>query len=436
MTVKQAITFHLFSFVAFILCLVSCEKDTTQPVGEDWIDVNTKVYFTDSITVKSTTFKFDSIILSDASRLLIGAYTDSVFGISKSKSYVQLSNSVYTIDRDAVYDSVALILKYDNYFYSDTIPIQKFNVYRVTEKIKYDGDSDAFYNTTNFNFDTNPLASKSFKAYPKKEDSLHLSLNHTFGKSIFDDIKNNDINDSEAFLYKYKGLLIEADPNNTAILGFTNSSFLRIYYSIKDEVDSDGYEFDIPFNATNSFNNISSDVRGTYFEALTNQDTYLPSYNSNNSSYIQAGTGIATRIEIPYLEKINDIPGTGTIINANLKLSIKQNSSTKNLFTKDSLNLYICNKNGDVISGLTDAEGETVYGRIETINTEYNIITYSIPLKDFLDLKLSSVNDDNLFLAIYSQNYDKSLERYILNGEKASDDLKLKLELTYAIYDK
>lgn len=436
MTIKQVIAFPLLFLVSLILCLVSCEKDTTLPVGDDWIDVNTKVYFTDSITVKATTFKFDSIIVSNTSRLLIGSYTDPVFGISKSKSYVQLSNSVYTLDTDAVYDSVALILKYDNYFYNDTIPAQKFNIYRVTEKIKYDGDSDVFYNTTNFTYDAIPLASESFKAYPKKEDSLHILLDDTFGKSIFDDIKNNDINDSEAFLYKYKGLLIEADTNNTAILGFTTSSFLRIYYSIKDEIDNDDdYEFDIPFNATNSFNNISSDVQGTYFETLTNQDTYLPSYNSNNSSYIQAGTGIATRIEIPYLEKINDIPGTGTIIDANLKLSIKQNSSTDNLFIKDSLNIYICNKNGEVISNLIDTDGETVSGLIETKNPEYNIITYSIPLKYFLELKLSNVNDDNLFLAIYSQNYDKSLERYILNGEKASDDLKLKLELTYAIYD-
>jgi Domain of unknown function (DUF4270) len=436
MTIKQVIGFPLLFLAFFILCLVSCEDDTTSPVGEDFIDVNTKVYFTDSITVKATTFKFDSIVVSDANRLLIGSYTDPVFGISKSKSYVQLSNSVYTLDRNAIYDSIALILKYDNYYYNDTIPTQKFNVYRVTEKIQFDGDSDAFYNTTNFAFNANPLASESFKAYPNKEDSLHILLDDTFGKSIFDDIKNNDINDNEAFLYKYKGLLIEADANNTAILGFTTSSFLRIYYSMKDEIESDELKFDIPFNTTNSFNNIHSDVQDTYFESLNDQDTYLPSYNTNNSSYIQAGTGIATRIEIPYLEKINDIPGTGTIIDANLKLSIKQNSSTEKLFTKDSLNIYISNKNGEVISDLLDTAGDKVYGRIETINSEYNIITYSIPLKYFLDLKLSSINDDNLFLAIYSQNYNKSLERYILNGEKASDDLKLKLELTYAIYDK
>ena len=194
-------------------------------------------------------------------------------------------------------------------------------------------------------------------------------------------------------------------------------------------------EFDITFNSSNSFNNISSDTQGTYFESLTDQDVYLPSYLPNNATYIQAGTGIATRIEIPYIERINDIAGTGTILDANLKISIKQSSSTEILFTNDDLNIYIYNKNGEVLGSLTDSAGETVLGLIENESSEYNIITYSIPLKYFLDLKLSTINDDNLFLAIYSQNYNDSLDRYIFNGEKASNDLKVKLELTYAIYD-
>ncbi|WP_445958057.1 DUF4270 family protein [Yeosuana sp.] len=435
MIIKQVIAVPLVFFAILFLFLVSCEEDTTLPVGEDWIDVSTKVYFIDTLTVKATTFKFDSIVVSNASRLLIGAYTDPVFGLSKSKSYVQLYNSVYSLDNDAVFDSIALILKYDNYFYNDTIPTQKFNIYRVTQKIEPDDETDAFYNTTEFTYDSTPLASESFLTYPKKEDSLHILLNNTFGKALFDDIKDNDINNSEEFLYRYKGLLIEADHSNTTILGFSYDSFLRIYYTIKDETDDVSNEFDITFNSSNSFNNISSDTQGTYFESLTDQDVYLPSYLTNNATYIQAGTGIATRIEIPYIEKINDIPGTGTILDANLKISIKQSSSTEILFTNDDLNIYIYNKNGEVLGSLTDSAGETVLGLIENESSEYNIITYSIPLKYFLDLKLSTINDDNLFLAIYSQNYNDSLDRYIFNGEKASNDLKVKLELTYAIYD-
>ncbi|MDO5969421.1 DUF4270 family protein [Flavivirga aquimarina] len=436
MSIKQVIAVPLVFLTILLLCLVSCEEDSTLPVGENWIDVNTKVYFIDTLTVKATTFKFDSIIVSDASRLLIGAYTDPVFGISKSKSYIQLSNSVFSLDDDAVFDSITLVLKYDDYFYNDTIPTQKFNVYRVTQKIEPNDDDDLFYNTTDFTYDDMaPLASESFLAYPKKEDSVLIHLDNTFGKTLFDDIKDNEINDSEEFLYRYKGLLIEADTDNTAILGFSSESLLRIYYTIPGEIEDVSYEFDIAFNTNNTFNNISSDYLGTHFESLNDQDINLPSSSTDDASYIQAGTGISTRIEIPYIERINEIQGTGTILDANLKVSIKQNSSTDNLFTKDSLNIYIYNKNGEVLSNLVDEAGDTALGLIDYESSEYNIIVYSIPLKYFLDLKLETINDDNLFLAIYSQNYNESLDRYILNGENASDDLKAKLELTYAIYD-
>ena len=433
MSIKQVIAVPIVLLATLCLALVSCTNNTILPVGENWINVSTKVYSIDTFTVRSSTFKFDSIIVSGANRLLIGAYTDPVFGISKSQSYVQLSNSMYSLDKNTIYDSIAVVLKYDNYFYNDTIPSQKFNIYRVTQKIEPDDVS--FYNTTDFTYDTTPIGSHNFLAYPKKEDSLHILLNNAFGKSLFDDIKNNDINNSEEFLYRYKGLLIAPDVGNTAILGFTYNSYLRIYYSIPNETNETSYYFDLTFNSTNSFNNISSDTQGTYLETLTNQDVYLPSYLTNNTTYIQAGTGIATKIEIPYIEKINDIPGTGTILDANLKISIKQSSSTKTLFTKDSLNIYLYNKNGEVLGNLTNTAGDTVLGLIESENSEYNTITYSIPVKYFLDLKLKTINDDNLFLAIYSQNYNDSLDRYIFNGENASNNLKVKLELTYAIYD-
>lgn len=435
MNIRQLIAIPLFFFAACFLCLVSCEEDTTLPVGEDWINVKTKVHYIDTFTVKTSTFKFDSLIVSNTSRLLIGSYSDPVFGTSKSKSFVQLSNSIYSLDNDAIFDSIAVILKYDDYFYNDTIPIQKINIYRVTQKIERDADTDAFYNTTQFTYNPTPLASQSFLAYPKKEDSLHILLDNVFGKALFDDIKNNEINDNEEFLYKYKGLLIDPDTSNTAVLGFSTESFLRIYYSFKDEIEDESNELDMPFNSSYSFNNISSEVQNTYFESLTDQDVYLPSYLTNNASYIQAGTGIATRIEIPYIEKINDIPGKGTILDANLKISIKQGTSTSNLFTSDNLNIYLYNKNGEILGNLIDSEGETASGLIETENTEYGIITYTIPLKYFLNLKLETLNDNTLFLAIYSQNYNDSLDRYIFNGEKSSNDLKVKLELTYAIYD-
>ena len=110
MTLRQVIVVPIVTFMLFA-SILSCETDNSGfPIGEDWVSTNTKVYFIDTMTIKSSTFKFDSLSVSNTDRLLIGAYIDPVFGFVKSKSYVQLSNDVYTIDDDAIYDSIALIL--------------------------------------------------------------------------------------------------------------------------------------------------------------------------------------------------------------------------------------------------------------------------------------------------------------------------------------
>ncbi len=423
----------LFLSIAFFM---ACEgDDTAVPVGEDWITVDTKVYFIDSLTVNASTFKFDSIAVSNTSRLLVGTYTDAVFGKTTAKSYMQLAYPFSSIDDDAVYDSIALILKYDNYFYNDTTQTQTINVFNILDDIK--SDDDYFYNTTNFDVSETTIGSKTFQAYPIKEDSLHITISDVFGKELYQRIQDNEITTSDDFLNLYKGILVKPDENNTSVLGFATSSFLRLYYSVDDEVeveDSETIEFSL--NSTNSFHNISSDYSGTYFDTLESEETQLLSTDTGDNSFMQSGTGLATRIDIPYVERINDIAGNGSILNANLKLSIKQNSSTENLPIRDSLSVFLIDRKGDVYSTLTNAVGETVYGILEEIDEEFKTLTYSIPATYFLNLKLEAAYSDNLYLAIYGQGFNQSVDRYIFNGEGSpSSDLKLKLELTYAIYE-
>ncbi|WP_157757589.1 DUF4270 family protein [Pseudalgibacter alginicilyticus] len=436
MTIHRAISAS-FLFILLGILFIACESTEEDfPVGEDWVNLDTKVYFIDTLSIKMSTFKFDSIAVSNTSRLLVGAYTDPVFGLTKSQSFAQLSNYSYSLSSDAVFDSIALILNYDNYFYNDTIPNQTINIYEVLDDIEPDEDATNYYNTTTITTSNTSIGTKVFSAKPKKDDSLHVTLNDTFGKTLFENIRDNKINNSDEFLRAYKGLLIKPNDNNTAILGFSTSSYLRIYYNEGSELYSESLTFDIAFNTENSFHNISNITEGTIFESLTDQETYLPSTQTSNYTYAQAGTGMATRIDIPHLENIYDIPGTGIIIDANIKFSLKQNSSTKNLHTNDSLTVYIIDEKSNAISALTTTQGETVLALIEDEDEEFNVTTYSFPVKYFLNLKLTDLNGDDYSLALYPKDFNQSINRYILNGESASNTIKSKLELTYAIYDK
>ena len=416
-----------------MLLLVSCNQDDSFVIGNNWIDSETIILNIDTLTVRSSTIKFDSMIV-DANKLLVGYYEDEIFGKTKSEIFTQIIGPNFELDDEAIYDSIALILNYNNYFYNDTLSPQKLNIYQVIDDIK--PENEYYYNTTQFNYN-NLIGTKTYIPRPIGKDSLHVSINYDFGYDIFSRIQNHEINNLDAFLDEYKGILIQADiEESKSIIGFNKDSFLRFYYTIEDDSGDINGTWDFPFNPTNSFNHIESDREETIFENLTNQEVILPSVQTGNNSYLQSGVGIVTRIDIPYIKSLYNIHGKGTIIDAKLKLSLKQNESNQLLYTKDSLSLYLINNNSEITSGLFNFSGQTIYGVISQIDPEFNTVIYSIPIKPFLDIKLSDdANYDDVFLAIGSKTLNNSLERYVFYGENNTELKKLKLEVTYAIYN-
>lgn len=415
--------------------MISCSSDIDTTVGEDMVTTNTRVYYIDTLTVKSSTFQYDSLSVSETSRLLLGAYTDPVLGLTKSNLYAHFGYTTADIDNDANFDSIAMILNYDNYFYNDTTAIQELNVYRVTQTIRPD-DNSVYYNTTDFEKNPASLGSLSFYPKPTKEDSLEIRMSNDFGQTLFDEIQDNEFSSFDEMLNEYKGFVVEPSETNTAILGFLKTSYFRIYYTIPDGSDDIEYTYDISFDTSNSFHNITSDKTGTYLEDIENQESYITSSDTGNNTFIQGGTGIVTRLDIPYLETIGRIPGEGTITGANLSLTLKRNSYNDNLSTRDSLGVFIIDQKSEILMDLVQYDTSTAYGEISNEdNGEFTTVNYNIPIKLFLDLKLTDTNRENLFLAIYGQGLNDSVDRYIINSEDEDEEIKLKLELTYAVYD-
>lgn len=422
----------LFIVLAFY-CSCSPDEDITLQIGEDYVASNTKVYFIDSLTVNASTIQFDSLIVSYPKRLLIGAYNDPTFGVTQSRSFIQLENHDYGIDNDAIYDSIALTLYYDNYFYNDTIPNQQFKIFEVLDDIK--PEESSYYNTTNFNYNNTPIAVKDFSPKPYKNDSLFIKIDDAFGASIFNKIKDDDINNLDEFLDEYKGLMVAAnESSNTSILGFAKHSLLRIYYSLPSEEEIVEKTIDFSFNTANTFNQTTSNQTGTFFETIIDQETILQSKDTDNSSFIQSGTGITTRIDIPYIKLLNDIPGDGVIIDAKLSFSIKQNSFSDNLYTRDTLYAFIIDKKANVVSKLTIDGAESIIAAIVNDNPEFDTDIYEMDIKNFIDIKNTETHEE-FYLAIYPRDFNNSTDRYIFNGEDTSNDLRMKLELTYAVYD-
>ena len=141
------------------------------------------------------------------------------------------------------------------------------------------------------------------------------------------------------------------------MLGFSPDSVkLRIYYSeySNDILKQKSTEF--PFS-TGLFNysKIVSDRSGTTLENLTPSNKELPANLTNGESFLQAGTGIATKLIFPSVQKLIDLKTLLIVNQAQLILEpVKDTYSLEyplpknlTLFQTDKSNLPIRQLNAD-----------------------------------------------------------------------------------------
>ncbi|GAA4274506.1 DUF4270 family protein [Aquimarina gracilis] len=431
----------LFLFCLFLF-VVSCserEDIPTLEVGQDFTNSNVRIISIDTFTVELSTYKFDSIITSSSNRILIGQYRDSIFGITRSESYMELLPTNYSIDDDAELDSIALILNYDGYSYSDTTKTSSINVHLLKDEVR--PNEDAFFNTSSIAFDEIPISTINFLPEPTDEDSLYIPIPIVVGQELFDKIQKGDVNDENEVRNELKGFALQ--PGNTddsSIIGFSvdgTQSYLRFFYTIRGEFEDNEQTFDLVINSTPSFptyfNNIQSNTEGTFFNALTDQEINLPSDEANNRSYIQAGVGMVTRIQFPTIKKISEIPGTGTILDATLKIKPPPSTFTDFLPIKDSLSVNNSDQNNIIGSQLFNGAGE-VFANINENDREFNEITYEVEVGVHLENELSEAPEIDNAIILFPLDFNNTVDRIVLEGEN-SNDFAAKLIITYAIYD-
>ena len=149
---------HKFILILlFAMTVFSCGTDSDAGefvVGSDYLALSNKVVLIDTVSVEMSTINFDSLVTSNQSRILVGNYDDPIYGKVKSNSYFQLASSSYALmsggsdteTTNYVFDSISMILKYDNYYYGDTTKVQTFNIHRLLQKVKPNTEDNNFYN--------------------------------------------------------------------------------------------------------------------------------------------------------------------------------------------------------------------------------------------------------------------------------------------------
>jgi len=438
--------FILMLFFAF--AILSCGTDTDAGefvVGSDYLAVNNKVILIDTLTVDMSTINFDSLVTSSQSRILIGNYEDPIFGKVKSDSYFQLGAKSYSLlsggsDTEAVnyvFDSISMILKYNNYYYGDTTQIQKIDIHRVLQKIKPNTDDDSFYNNSVLNYSPESLGSISYKPRPTEKDSINIKMDPVFGSEIFQKIKKREITDFTSFTEYFKGIvLVSSTASSSSVIGFhTSTSVVRMYYSKYQSQEEKSYYIDFVISeSSKQFNSISSDKTGTLLQNLPASNSKLSSTLTGRQGFIQSGTGVACRIDFPNIKQLKYISDKGAIVDAQLILKPVNNSYSEKYPLADSIQVYVADNLNRISSSLVNSAGVNVYGILNKKSDEFNEnIGYSFAVGNFLQKEMLKTADAKSSLVLTLPGISKTVNRIVLGDQKHVNN-KIQLKIYYISY--
>lgn len=433
----------------FAMTVLSCGTDSDAGefvVGSDYLALSNKVILIDTVTVEMSTINFDSLITSRQSRILIGNYDDPLYGKVKSNSYFQLASDSYSLintgsdteTTNYVFDSISMILKYDNYYYGDTTKVQTFDIHRLTQKVKPNTDDSNFYNNSALNYSEESLGSISYKPRPLEKDSINIKMNDAFGAALFQKLKKREITDFDSFSEYLKGLvLVPTSSNSASVVGFhVATSKVRLYYS-KYQADTEETPYVLDFtilDAAKQFNSISLDKNGTLLQNLPVSSSKLSSLLTDHQGYIQSGTGVACKIDFPNIRQLKYISDKGAIVDAQLLLKPVNNTYSEKYPLADSLRIYVGDNLNRISGSLVNSANTAVFGILNKKSDEFNEnVGYVVPIGNFLQKEMLKQSDSRSSLILTLPGISKTVNRIVLGDQKHLNN-KIQLKIYYISY--
>ncbi len=433
----------IFLLLISSLFLFACTENELDSAIDTHINSQTSFRVLDDFTVELETVLLDSIVTSTSSDQLVGKYTDSELGTVASTAYFEVSKpSDVDADKDEIYDSLILVLKYSDNIYGDTLQSQTIYVHRLLEEMDDDDDEGVLYNTTSFEYSSDPIGEETFvedRYIERSNNELRIHMSDDLGKEFLTKMKNDDdsFDSDDDFRRYFWGMALKAGSQNTAILSFQNDSTSLILYSHYVGVEKQEYERKFAFNSSNFyFNGIDADRSSTLLKDLKEQKESVPASETDDKSYLQGSTGIVTRINFPDLKTIMDMDATGIMYKAILILRPYLNSDDE-VPLPESFNFYKTDSYNKLISLLVDDDNNTVAATLYEDVIHPKNTYYAADLTSFISNEISSgsiADDIGLIVSLPSSELKGSFNRLVFDAG-SSTYYEPELQLYYIFYE-
>jgi hypothetical protein len=417
------------SLILVSILLFSCANDASEIGANFFNGGDLDVAYIDSVSVKFSSIKYEELVTNGSGRLLIGHHDDEKLGSLSSASYFQLSvPSANPLDKYSTeYNYAVLVLKYDGYAYYDTLLQNRYSVYRVNEEIEAD-DAGYLYNHSSFELEGHPLGTATFKPKPHKDDSLVIRLDDALGRELYEKVLNENLdvaNDTE-FLRYFRGIAVLPDTSlSGSFLGFTPDAEVRLYYTDRSVVPANKDKYvSFSLNGANRlfFNRVTADITGTKLDGkLLTQEEKLDAALTDNESYVQGGTGLALRLDFPYIKTLRDVENL-FVINAILEIHPVRNSYDALKPLPEMLKAFIIYPGNE-----TYAEyGTRIQQRVQDDIPRDTY--YSIDVTGYIETMIQGDNDEQyaLLFRLEDEDYRESVNRIFASSERT------KIRINYA----
>jgi hypothetical protein len=436
-----------------ILCMATyaCKNEDSSAfvIGNGLISNPTSIAQIDTFTVRIGTIKEDSLVTSNYSRFLLGCYIDGQFGNVKCSPVFTLGlPSDRTVGIYDVFDSIRLTLVYNGYYQGDTSVNQTIKVYKLNSELT-PSDGVYSYNATKVHYDTKDLIGELVKipGRPQVGQIVSIPLDTVMAYFIFNKFRDdpNYFTDDETFRNYLPGMVLVADTSqSSSVLGYGASAttvMMRIYFHRPGLTDTK-LEFDFPMTLPSyQFNSITSYYHGLPISKLKSRSETLPSSETRNESYMQAGIGLLTKIEFPYMGSLFELPTKGKILSAQLIIR-PAIGSYSNIELPDSLVLYASDNSINHISGVVvDNLANVMYGYLHRNDLLAHDTYYTFDITSYLYNELRNNyyrTDHSLLVGLRSNLFNTTVSRLIVTGPDVQPENtieKPQLRIKYIFYE-
>lgn len=422
----------LYCFIIAQLCFACGDDDVSMlQLGEDFIDSESGIVLIDTLTINLSNVHVDSIQTSNTGVALVGSLDSEETGEIQSDAIFRLGLCSEIIDDEDVIDSITICLKHNQYYRGDTSQILSFKIHELETDLE-DLDESVFYNTTKTTVKDEVIGEVSYRPSPNSGDEYEFKLNDAFSTRLFDLFLEDadEIGDATSFVEYLKGIVLKSDENNSAVVGFLANEEainLKMYYH---RVEHEKLEFTATFPievSNNQFNYISADRNSSLLSDLETQREDVSSEQTNNTTFIEGGTGVMTKVMFPGLANVFQLVLLDQIIKAELILEpTKQSIESNDYDLPLTLSAYTTNNTNSATGVLLASDGVTELSFLlnKTDHDYEETYYYSIDVTQYIISELLDgyFNPDfALLVGLGPTELATTVKNLVIGGEENAD---------------